>query len=227
MATTTLSGSAMISNIASETQNDDTFYLRSYLSFGSTASESWDTQPFDDASNSKSAVWKSSQGSALSFKNKKSGTDTVGGESGSLSLVGKPDGLKVSASWSDAWTATSQNNQKTVSWSYVGDTQTKSDDYTYKLAYSSKLSEATGAVNSESANLDFSNASWAYKWNFTASGMSSSYKVSGTINLTDKKDNTSFSMGFSALVDETKDTVNLTLSNLKYILSDYSITTAK
>ena len=227
MATPTLSGGDLINNIASETQKDDTFYFRSYLSFGSMASESWNTQPFDGASNNKSGVWKSSEGSALSFKDKSSGTDTAGTDTGSLSAVGKPDGLKISASWSDAWTANSQNNQKTVSWSYVGDTKTTADDYTYKLAYSSKYSEAAGAVNSESVNLDFSNLSWAYKWNFSVSGTSTAYKGSGTVSIADKKDGTSFSMGFVLNEDLVKDTVNFSLTNLKYILSDYSITTAK
>ncbi len=227
MAATQVSGSEFISSISSDTQNDDKFYLRSYVSFGSMSSESWNSQTYDNSSSNNSAVWKSSQGSAISFKAKGAGTDTAGSYSGSLSLVGKPDGIKISASWSNTWTAISENNQKSISWSYVGDTKTTADDYAYKLVYSSKHSEATGAVNSESTNLDFSNASWAYKWNFVVSGTSTGYKGSGTISITDKTDNTSSSMSISAIVDETKDTVNLSLSNIKFILSDCSVTTAK
>jgi Ca2+-binding RTX toxin-like protein len=227
VATTQFSGSDFVNSMSSSIQNDDTFFLRSYISLGTMAGESWNAQPYDSESSNNSAVWKSSQGSAISYKAKGAGTDTAGTDGGTLSLVGKPDGLKISVSWANAWTATSQNEQKNISMSYVGDTKTKSDDYTYKLAYSSKQSEATGAVNSESTNLDFSNASWAYKWNSTVAGTSSGYKALGTINISDKQDGTSFSMVFSGIVDEVKDTVNLTLSNVKYILSEYSITTAK
>ena len=159
MATTQFSGSDFVNSMSSSIQNDDTFFLRSYISLGTMAGESWNTQPYDSESSNNSAVWKSSQGSAISYKSKGAGTDTAGTDSGTLSLVGKPDGLKMSASWANAWTATSQNEQKNINMSYVGDTKTTSDDYTYKLAYSSKQSEATGAVNSESTNLDFSNAS--------------------------------------------------------------------
>jgi Ca2+-binding RTX toxin-like protein len=191
------------------------------------ASESWNTQSYDDSSSNNSAVWKSSQGSAISFKAKGAGSDTAGNDSGLLSIAGKADGIKISANWSNVWTATSQNNQKSISWSYAGDTKTLSDDYSYKLVYSSKHSEATGATNGESINLDFSNASWAYKWNFVISGTDTAYKGSGTVSITDKNDKTSSSFSINAIVDAANDTVNLTLSNIKYILSDYSVTTAK
>jgi len=227
VATSQFSGNDFINSMSSSIQNDDTFFLRSYISLGTMASESWNSQPYDQESSNNSAVWKSSQGSAISYKAKGAGTDTAGTDGGTLSLVGKPDGLKISVSWANAWTATSQNEQKNISMSYVGDTKTTSDDYTYKLAYSSKHSEATGAVNSESINLDFSNANWAYKWNFVVSGNDTAYKGSGTVSITDKNDKTSSSFSINAIVDATKDTVNLTLSNIKYILSEYSVTTAK
>ncbi len=227
MATTQFSGSDFVNSMSSSIQNDDTFFLRSYISLGTMAGESWNSQPYDQESSNNSAVWKSSQGSAISYKAKGAGTDTAGTDGGTLSLVGKPDGLKISVSWANAWTATSQNEQKNIGMSYVGNTKTTSDDYTYKLAYSSKHSEATSAINSESINLDFSNASWTYKWNFMVSGNDTAYKGSGTVSIADKNDKTSSSFSINAIVDATKDTVNLTLSNIKYILSDYSVTTAK
>ena len=109
MATIQVSGGDFINGIASDVQNDSTLYLRSYLSFGSMASESWNTQSFDDSASSNSASWKSSQGSAVSYKYKSTGTDTAGAEGGSLSVFGKSDGVKISATWSNDWSAISQN----------------------------------------------------------------------------------------------------------------------
>ena len=227
MAIQQVSGSDFINSIASDTQNDATFYLRSYLSFGSMTSESWNTQAIDDSSNNNSGNWKSTQGSVLSFKDITTGTDIVGKNSGLFSAIGKTDGIKVSANWNDSWTASTYSEQKSVAWSYVGDTKTTTDDFSYKLNYSATHSDSRTAANSRSATVDFSNSEWSYKYIDSVSGIDAKYKGSGSINLLDKNDKTSFSASYTFTADLNTDTVNMTLSNVKYILSDYTITTAK
>jgi Ca2+-binding RTX toxin-like protein len=227
MATTQVSGGDFLKSITSNLQNTDSFYLGSYLTWGNLASESWNTQEINDASSNRTLNWKSSQGSVISYKDKNSGSETTGTSTGSLSVAGKLDGLKASASWNNSWTENSQNDKTSYNLTYLGDNSTKADDISYKLSYSSKYSEASGAVNSETANLDFSNADWAYKFSQSLSGNQSTWKGSGSFSILDKSDNTSLSASFSITANTANDTVNLTLSNLKYILSDYTITTAK
>ncbi len=227
MATQQVSGSDFINSTASDIRNDSSVYLSSYLSFGSMASESWDTQAFDDSSNNNSGNWKSSFGSVVSYKDRTTGTDTAGTNTGIFSAIGKPDGVKVSANWTNTWTASSQKEQKSIVWSYSGDTKTITDDFSYKLNYSATHSDSRTGANSRSASVDFSNADWSYKYIDSVSGIDAKYKGSGSISLLDKNDKTSFSASYAFTADLTTDTVNMTLSNVKYILSDYTITTAK
>ena len=97
MATKQVSGGDFINSTTSDIRSDETFFLNSYVSFGSLASESWNTITLDDSLSSYSLNWKSSQGSAISYKTKTTGTDTAGGDGGSVSISGKPEGLKASA----------------------------------------------------------------------------------------------------------------------------------
>ncbi len=210
-----VTGSEFLNFIALDTKKNETFSLRSYLSFGSMASEKRSSQLFDLESKNSSGTWKSLEESPVTYRNNTTGTDSNGLNEGSFSAIGKPDGIIVSASWTNSWSSTTQNEKKSINWSYVGDTKSQSDDFSYKLTYSSKHSEATGAINSESSRVDFSNANWNFKWNMLVTGTNTGYKGSGSISITDKYDGTSASMNLNAVVDKTKNFANLTFGEFK------------
>jgi len=191
------------------------------------ASEKWSSQLFDLESNNSSGTWKSLEESSVTYRNNTIGTDSNGLNEGSFSAIGKPDGIIVSALWTNSWSSTTQTDKKSINWSYVGDTKSQSDDFSYKLTYSSKHSEAIGAINSESSRVDFSNANWNFKWNMLVTGTNTGYKGSGSIFITDKDDGTSASMNLNAVVDKTKNFANLTFSNTKTVSLEYIITTPK
>ncbi len=137
MAIQQLSGSEIINRIEADSHDDQTFYLRSYLTFGSLANEAWNTVDYDDSSRTISINSKSAEGSTISFKQAKSGSETNGTESGSFSANGKLEGLKTLRTWKSEWSDGYQNDQHTTNYSYSGESSTKEDDIAYKLTYTS------------------------------------------------------------------------------------------
>ncbi len=197
----------------------------SYLMLGALASETWNTQPVDFDASRKSGNWKSSEGSKIIFNETISDTGNKGG----LTVSGKPDGLKLTATWNDSWTNSSESLNANISYSYTGGTATKTDDISYSYVQTRRFFSNDSAPGSERETIKFSNAEWSYGYSTTFSGLSTNYKGSATSYvLKDIKNNESFSLGsLSVTVDKAKNTANISASNIQYSLTDYSISTAR
>ena len=225
MALEDVSGSIFISTISSDIIADDGLPFGSYLTFGSLAGETWNTQPVDFDSSKQSGNWKSTEGSKMSLTE----TITDSSKQGGVSVTGKRDGLKISAAWNDSWTNTSSSLSQNISYIHTGGTATKADDITYSYVQSTKNSSNDSAPGYERENIKFSNADWAYGYSFAISGLSTNYKGSvSSYSLKDIKNNESFSMSsVTVSVDKIKNTASIGFSNIQLNLVDYSISTAK
>jgi hypothetical protein len=127
MALENVSGNVYLNSLTSEIIGADGIPFGSYLSFGSIAGETWNAQPVDFEAAKQSGNWKSAEGSKISF----SETIASSGKKGGISIAGKPDGLKLSATWNDSWTNSSSSLNSNISYTFTGGTAAKSDDITY------------------------------------------------------------------------------------------------
>jgi len=226
MALENVSGSTLANNISSDLlAAGDGPPFGSYLTLGTLASETWNLQPLDFDASRQSGNWASTQGSKITF----SETIADTGKKGALTVTGKPEGLKLTASWNDSRTNSSESLNANISYSFTGGTASKADDITYSYVQTLKYFSNDSAPGSERETIKFSNAEWSYGNSTTFSGLSTNYKGSvSTYVLKDLKNNESFSLGsLSVTVDTAKNTANIIASNIQYSLTDYSISTSK
>jgi Ca2+-binding RTX toxin-like protein len=226
MALEDVSGSVYVNNLSSEILGSDGLPFGSYLAFGSLAGETWNTQPVDFDASKQSGNWKSAEGSKITF----SETITDSSSKGGISIAGKPDGLKLSATWNDSWTNSSSSLNSNISYTFTGGTSTKSDDITYSYVQSTKHFDNYSSPSSETEKFNFSNSDWSLGYSLAVNDTSSTaYKGSASAySFKDIKNNESFSMAsLTATIDRTKNTASIAASNIQYSLADYSISTAK
>jgi len=223
-----VSGVEFLEDVSSDV---GTLPLNSYLTLGSLASESWNSVSTDDAKQTQNLTWKSSQGSSLGIRFTKTGNSTNGTDIGSSSLTSKYSGVTGSNIWSYAWSDTGNNSDSTnISLTYTGDSTTKLDDIKYKSIVTEKSSSS--GTWSQSKTLDFSNADYVFQLGSSNSGTATSGTAATfSLNLSkyffkDISDGTSFSLNGKVTGTQSKDEVKLSLTNIKYVVSDYSITTA-
>ena len=226
MALEDVSGSVYVNDLSSEIIGSDGLPFGSYLSFGSLAGETWNTQPVDFSASKQSGSWKSAEGSKMTL----SETISDNGKKGGITISGKPGGLKLTATWNDSWTNSSSSLNSNISYSFTGGTSTKADDITYNYVQSSKNFDNYSSPSTEAESIKFSNSEWTLGYSLSASDTSSTaYKGSASSYLfKDIKNNESFSMAsLSANVDKSKDSANILAANIQLSLTDYSITTAR
>jgi hypothetical protein len=226
MALQDVSGSVYVNDFASEIIGSDGIPFGSYLTFGSLAGETWNTQQIDPEASKQAGNFKSAEGSKFSF----SETTTDNSKKGGISIAGKPDGLKLSATWNDSWTNSSSSLNGSITYSYTGGTATKADDISYSYVQSSKNYENYSSPSSEAENIKFSNSDWTYSYSLSVNDTSSTaYKGSASSYLLkDIKNNESFSMAsLTANIDKVKNTASIVAANIQYNLTEYSISTAK
>jgi hypothetical protein len=226
MALEDVSGSVFISTISSDIIGSDGIPFGSYLTFGSLAGETWNTQPVDFDSSKQSGNWKSAEGSKMSLTERISDSSKQGG----VSITGKQDGLKLSATWNDSWTNSSSSLNSNISYTFTGGTATKSDDITYSYVQSTKHFDNYSSPSSETEKFKFSNSDWSLGYSLAVNDTSSTaYKGSASAySFKDIKNNESFSMAsLTVTVDKTKNTASIAASNIQYSLADYSVSTAK
>ncbi len=218
-----VSGTEFLEDVTSDV---GTLPLNSYLTLGSLASESWNSVSTDDAKQTQNLTWKSSQGSSVGIRFTKTGNDTNGTDKGSSSLTSKYSGITASNVWSYAWSDTGNNSDSTnVSLTYTGDSTTKLDDIKYKSNFTEK-SSSSGAW-SQTKTLDFSNADYVFQLGSSNSGNSNTFNlIFSKYYFKEISEGTSFSVSGKINGNKSKDEVNLSLANIKYVVSDYSITTA-
>jgi Ca2+-binding RTX toxin-like protein len=224
-----VSGSEFIEDVASDV---GTLPLNSYLTLGSLASESWNSVSTDDAKQTQNLTWKSSQGSSVGIRFTNTGNDSNGTYKGSSLFSSKYSGITASNVWSYAWSDNGNNSDSTnVSLTYTGDSTTKLDDIKYKSIVTEKTSSS--GTWSQSKTLDFSNVDYVFQLGSSNSGTATTSGTSATFSLNlskyffkDISDGTSFNFNGKVTGTQSKDEVNLSLTNIKYVVSDYSITTA-
>ncbi len=218
-----VSGDEFLRDITSDFAN---LPLSGYLSLGSLTSESWNSVSVDDTKSSQSLAWKSSQGSTLNFRNMKSGDSKKGTDKGSATLTSKNSGVTGSNSWSYGWSETSYSDSSNIAVTYTGDTTTKSDDFKYK-AINIEKGSATGNW-SQSKTIDFSNTDYVFQLGTSNSGTANTFNLLfSKYYFKDNSSGTSFTVNGKISGNQSKDEVNLSLTNIRYVLSDYSVTTAK
>jgi Ca2+-binding RTX toxin-like protein len=233
-------GDEFISEISPSIQN---FPLGNYLTLGDLGNESWSTSTRDPDTANQSVTWKSTAGSSIIYTSNDDGDDKSGTSKGSIAITGKLDGTKASRTWSDKWTDTSSDTSETLNWTYTAGTATKNDDFSIKYSANSKDASSPTSTGSkgnwtENESLDFSNINYSYK--STLSGVGNwVYDNSAGSNTVDKKtttmtyayadklNSTSFSFSGKLTEDLVADQVSADFTNLKLLLSDYSITTTK
>jgi hypothetical protein len=173
MALEDVSGSTIANNISSDIlAAGDGPPFGSYLTLGALASETWNTQPFDFDASRQSGNWKSSQGSKITL----SETITDTSKKGALTVTGKPEGLKLTASWNDSFTSASSSLISNISYTYTGGTATKADDITYSYVQSATNYSNDSAPGFERETIKFSNSDWTYGYSLAISGLSTNYK---------------------------------------------------
>ena len=237
MSQVTQTGGEFIQSI--DTQNPDTsFPLYTYLSFGSIPNQNWNSATYDSASASTKLNFKSSEGSTLGIIGTKSGDDTKGSESFSMNLkTTSKDAFVVSNN--ESWTSSASSRKISANISFVGDTSTKSDDYTYKLSQtegekSTEITTGSTGTGQGSTNLIFSNAQYKFEGN-----ASYTYKVewsnSQNKDILDQSQNTiskySFQdisngllLSFSSVGKNNRitDQIEMSIKNLSLNTNDYS-----
>jgi len=225
MALEDVSGSVFISTISSDIIAADGPPFGSYLTFGSLAGETWNTQSIDFDASKQSGNWKSGEGSKMSF----SEVFTDSSKKGGINITGKPEGLKLSASWNDSWTNSSSLLNSNVSYTYTGGTSTKSDDISYSYVQSENYFFNDSSPGNMRETIKFSNADLMYGYSLGLNGLSTNYRLSvSAYSLKDISNNESFSIAsLTANVDKTNNTASITGSNIQYSLTDYSMSTAK
>ena len=240
MTTINQTGAEFISEISPGIQN---FPLGNYLTLGDLGNESWSTSTRDPDTAKQSVTWKSTAGSSIIYTSNDSGDDKSGSSKGSIAITGKPNGTKASRTWSDKWTDTSSDTSETLNWTYTAGTATKNDDFSIKYSSASKDASSSTSAGSkgnwtENESLDFSNINYSYKSTFSGVGNWVYDNSAGsdtvdkktttmTYSYADKLNNASFSFSGKLTKDLVADQVSADLINLKLLLSDYSITTAK
>jgi hypothetical protein len=226
MALEDVSGSTFVNNISSDLLvAGDGPPFGSYLTMGTLAGEIWNTQPVDFDASRQSGNWKSAEGSKITF----SETISDAGKKGAITIAGKPEGLKLSATWNDSWTNSSSSLNSNISYAFTGGTASKADDITYSYVQSATNYSNDSAPSFERETLKFSNADWSYGYSLAISGLSTSYKGSASnYSIKDIKNNESFSIAsLGVTVDTQKNTASISASNIQLNLMDFSIGTAK
>jgi Ca2+-binding RTX toxin-like protein len=222
-----VSGNEFLQEVTSDFAN---LPLSGYLSLGSLTSESWNSVSSDDTKSSQSLTWKSSQGSTISFRNMKSGDSKKGTDKGSATLTSKYSGVTGSNSWSYDWSETSFSDSSNIAVTYTGDTTTKLDDFKYK-AINIEKGIATGSATgnwSQSKTIDFSNTDYVFQLGTSNSGTSNTFNLLfSKYYFKDNSSGTSLTVNGKISGNQSKDEVNLSLTNIRYVLSDYSVTTAR
>ena len=177
MALEDVSGSVIVNNLSSEFIGSDGLPFGSFLTFGSLAGETWNTQPVDFDASKQSGNWKSAEGSKITF----SETITDSSKKGGMNISGKPEGLKLSATWNDSWTNSSSSLNANISYTFTGGTSTKSDDITYSYVQSTKQFDNYSSPSSETEKFNFSNSDWSLGYSLAVNDTSSTaYKGSAS-----------------------------------------------
>ena len=222
MANVTISGSEAIEGISAELEF---LPLSAYLRLGTLTSEDWSSASYDDAKTTTNLTWTSKQNSTFKFTNTKSENEINGVDKGTSSVNSKYSGLNVTMRWDDSYTASSSNYSTNTTWTYTGNTATKDDDWKYKWIHSYKDS---GGRWTESETLEYSSSSYVFQVGSSSAGTAESY--SSTISryvFNDLQNKVSLSLSGRFSVNQTNDQVSITLSNIRYVLSDYSVTTSR
>jgi Ca2+-binding RTX toxin-like protein len=207
--------------------NIGTLPLNSYLTLGSLASENWNSVTTDDAKLTQNLTWKSSQGSSIGTRFTNTGDSTNGTYKGSTLFSSKYSGFTGSNIWSYAWTDIGNNSDNTnISITYTGDLTTKQDDLKYKSIVTEKTNSS--GVWSQSKTLDFSNSDYIFQLGSSNSGTSNIFNLNlSKYFFKDISSEMSFSCNGKVSGNQSKDEVSLSLTNMKYVVDDYNITTAK
>lgn len=224
MAITTVSGAEFLEDIISSVGD---LPLNSYLTLGTLASESWNSVTTDNEKLTQNLTWKSSEGSSMGIRFTKTGNSTNGTDKGSSSLSSTYSGLTGSNSWSYTWSDSGNNSDMSnISFTYTGDSSTKDDDFKYKAIYTEKSSPS--GVWSASKILDFSNSDYIFQLGSSNSGTQNIFNLNiSKYFFKDISSGTSFSLNGKVSGNESKDEVIFSLTNMKYVVDDYTITTAK
>ncbi len=225
MAQATISGNEVISDLGISVAEE--FPFGSYLLVGSFPNEDWNSVNYDPNSTRTALSFKSVEGSTLTFNETRTGSEesSTGSNAGSVVAKGKIDGTSFSGTWADSWSETGSRFSNNITWTYTGGTKSKDDDFNYKWSNTTVFNKSGSWT--ETQNLEYSSASYLFKQRASASGNDAGYNMNMTYSFKDIENNASLSFTINAKADIQKDEVAVNLSGIKYLLADYSVTTAK
>jgi Ca2+-binding RTX toxin-like protein len=162
----------------------------------------------------------------LTFSYADIGTDTNGSTSENFSLSGKLTGTKLLGSKFESQTPKNYIFTENVNWSYTAGTAAKDDDFNLKYSVSLKSNLDNGSFV-RSRGVELSSGFNAIKYSQSGSGDDNSSLTKLIYSFKNSEKNESLS--FSGIISEDKaaDKVMLSLMNVKYQGSDFTVSTSK
>ncbi len=214
-----------------------------YLSLGALPNETWSSLSYDDATENKSGIFNSDEGSKITFISQETNLGSSGTSKGSIVIFGKPNGTNLSGSWSDKWSEYESSEMKNISWTYTGGTPTKEDDFTYKFSdspsskWQNNQSGTTGS-HTDKKSLQIENSQYTYNFSTVGSGqyvwdntaqenLSEVYSGTGYISFSDRINGIAFSFSATQIQDKSVNEDKWVFTNVNYSSPVISMSAAK
>ena len=195
-----------------------------YFSWEPVLNESWDSQSVDFDAPKNSITWKSLQGSSINANVTKSGDEQAGTDSGMVTI--KSNSLNVKGGWDYSWSNSVEKESHAKTWSFTGDAATKSDDILYKeVTYSTDQKDESKSDN-RAESYDFINKDYVYQYSSSGGGIGNQLAYIFKLYFSDISSGESLGFSMKAKAESASE-ISLNISNMKYINSDYFISTAK